>query len=108
MQRIDLRLALALVLGTHAARESQKHPKALLQSRVAGDLAPDVADQWSQPGAPELERPAKSQLAAARSFKGFHNPRNEKLSCYVGRRRWSEVRVIKGIEACFSVIAKIS
>ena len=56
MQSIDLGTALALILGPNPDGESEQGPEALLEHRVALDLAADVADHPAEPSAqkPEL------------------------------------------------------
>ena len=59
VQRIDLRAALTLVLLAHPVRERRAAGRSAASSRVvAVDLAADVADDPTEPGAQELERPA--------------------------------------------------
>jgi hypothetical protein len=55
MQRIDLGAALTVILEPHPHRQSQQVGEALPQRLVTGDLAADIADHPTEPGAQELE-----------------------------------------------------
>ena len=55
VERVDLLPALAVVLVADFDRQVPQRREALAESRIARDLAVDVADQPAEPGAQELE-----------------------------------------------------
>jgi hypothetical protein len=57
VQRIDLRSALTLLLMANPQREIEQRTKAILERRIALDLAANVPDDAAEPGAQEFELP---------------------------------------------------
>ena len=56
MQRIKLRAARMLILGTHPLRQVEQRVEASLPRRIAVDLAAGVADDPAEPRGQELGR----------------------------------------------------
>src|SRR5215469_4896963 len=56
VQRIDLGATLPVILKAHPHRQGEQVGKAILERRVAGDPAADVADHAAEPNAQKLQR----------------------------------------------------